>query len=79
MAKPRKTKTEKLLNAIEKKGGMTRAQIYKFLKLEGNSFDAQLYGTRRRAGLVGYYLDREDGQYVRTDVAAEGPFYPVNF
>jgi hypothetical protein len=97
MAK-RKTITERLLNEVEKRGGMTpqefRATALYFAKRPycetrkdatyelrqyraSGYYDAQLYGTRDRLGLVGRYLrQKKDGTLVRTAKPATGPFYP---
>jgi hypothetical protein len=87
MAKPRTTKTEKLLREIQKAGktGLSHKEIVKFL-LRGTGrkysadtrrlFDSRLYGTNSRTGV----LERcernfKNGNYTLSKKAStEGPF-----
>lgn len=97
MSRTKTTKTEKLLNEIEKKGGMTPQEARAFvlslqpyvgkkyakdeLRYRANGYyNAQLFGTNQREGLVGRFLKQKtDGTLVRTKKAATGPFYPARF
>lgn len=62
MAKKAKTKTEKLLKAIEKSNGMTRKEMVTFLlgldngeyipNADRGTYNATLYGTSSRKGIL---------------------------
>lgn len=79
MAKKAKTKTEKLLKAIEKRGGMTRKQMVQFLlgldncqyipNEDRGTYNATLYGTSSRKGI----LER----FCKADRSGSYPVYKV--
>lgn len=81
MGRRRMTKTEKLLRAVERNGGMTHKEIVQFLlRGTGNPYgpqtrtryDSMLYGTPSRPGLFGrvlvkdFYSDPSTPTYVTT-------------
>lgn len=82
----RLTKTEKLLKAIDRKGGMTRKEMVSFLlglsgqEYEANydrgTYNALLYGTSDRAGILERFCDKDTTERfpVYTLRNTSGPF-----
>lgn len=85
MGRPRTTKTEKLLRAIKRAGddGMTRKQMVKFLlKLSGreyrgtlnrDTYNALLYGTSDRQGILERFCDATLNDDDRTSYVIAAP------
>jgi hypothetical protein len=85
----RMTKTERLLREVKRRGGMTHNEITTYLAggrnrvvrdgmITRDYWNAQLFGTRVRLGLVGRFLKvRKNGMYVVAARPPRGHFYPL--